>query len=356
MKCFLNLLAVLSLVGCSSNPEPVEAWLVTPAAGDVVSETTTLRIGYSGPVQSFQILVNEQSVVEADESAGVDGVADLEWDTRGTEDGEVSLVVRVEGDGSEFESEPISLFVDNTPPSASLDIDRLSVLQGDATVPVTIDEPNMISARLLSGDVELASISEPAGEIAWDTTSVQSMVHWIRLVVEDVAGRTAETDEIPVIVANNGLHLSYDDREYTYSPGPQVSATDHTRVAASMGIPDSEPDNIVRLISWMTWDSSSEWTVDFSVGQGLCPHRGVMYLNEISDTGEIILDLAWVDLPPDIQRQSLALDRDHPEDATTFPYNGDPATCGAFFAHIGAVAAPSDVLDIEVNFVFIFGE
>jgi hypothetical protein len=355
MKRFFFCVCILSvLAGCSGGSDPVECWLVAPEADAVVSETATVRIGYSGPADRFELLVNGEVVAETQET-GTEGIVEILWNTTERADGEITAVTRVYGDGVDGESEPITLIVDNAAPIASLDLERLSVIDGEFAVPVTITEANLVSARLMSNDVELANITETAGEIPWDTTAVESRLYWVRLVVEDAAGRTAETETIPVVVANNGRRLTPVD-EYQYIPGTWVTSVEDTRVSAEMDIPGTEPENIVRVVSWVTWDASTAWTVEFSLGQGFCPHRGIMYVNEISDTGEIVLDMAWTEVDPELQAAAMALDTDHPDGAEAFPFNGDPATCGSFFGHVRPMETTSSDIDIEINFVFIYGE
>lgn len=357
MKRLIWSLLIVVAAGCSGGSDPVECWIVAPVEGDVVSETVEVRIGFSGPVQLFQLLVDGEVAVEADENAGVDGVATMSWNTAEVADGSVELIVRVESSDSEHQDEPFAIVVDNTAPVASLDVEHLSILEGQVDVPVTVEEENIAVARLMSGDTEVASVTSLDGDFPWDTTTATSGLHTIRLVVEDAAGRTVETNEELVVLINNGRHLDEDENEINYDPGPWVFAAEHTRLEAPMGIPGTDPENIVRVITWITWDGSLGWNLDYSMGQGFCPHRGVQYHHADSDSGELILDVAWAELESVFRNAGNAQDPDHPADAVTFPYNGDPATRGNIFGHVNVLEAGSgSSLDFTANFVFIYGE
>jgi hypothetical protein len=348
------LLLLTVLAGCSGDPEPVECWLVSPSADGVVDGTIDVSIGFSGPARQFEVLVNDVVTVEADASSAVDSVITVTWDTTSTADGPVSLRARVVGDGSEEESDPINVVVDNTAPQASLDLERLSVIEGSFGVPVTIEETNVSEARLMIGDSTVASVTTDVAEIVWDTTNTRSGLHSIRLVVVDAAGRVAETEPLPVIVANNGYRLA--DDEVGYDPGEWVVTGEHTRITAAMNVPGTDPSNIVRVVTWLTWDPASAWRLQYSTGQGFCPERGVRYAVEDSDSGEIILDVAWAELGESLRAAAMRNVPTHPEDSEAFPFNDDPATCGAFFGHVNPLEANGNDIDIHVNFVFLYGE
>ncbi len=353
MKRLVLLLFVVAFAGCSGSTEPVECWIVAPVEGDVVSETAEVRIGFSGPATVFEVLVDGDIVAEGDDGDATDGVATLEWDTSEHDDGAVEITVRVEGSGSEHEGEPLDVVIDNTAPEASLDIERMSMLEGQVDVPVTVTEENIAAARLMSGDTELASVTELDGDFPWDTTTATSGFHSLSLVVEDVAGRSVETSEVLILVVNNAHHLTAD--EFAYDPGAWASPSGHTRVQAPMAITGLDPENIVRVITWLSWDDS-DWTLDYAMGQGFCPHRGIAYMQEESNSGEIILDIAWTELETVFQNAGRAQDPDHPADAESFPYNGDPATRGNFFGHVNVIDAGGGTdVEIEVNFIFFYG-
>ena len=355
MKRLIWLFLIIVVTGCSGGSDPVECWIVAPVEGDVVSETAEVRIGFSGPVQHFELLVDGEVAVQADEDAGAEGVATLSWDTSEIADGNVELTIRVEGPDSEHQGEPFDVIVDNTAPTASLDIEHLAVLEGQVDVPVTVEEENIAAVRLMIGDTEVASVTTLDGDFPWDTTTTASGLHSIRLVVEDAAGRTVETSEEQVILINNGYHLT--DEDLNYDPGPWVVAAEHTRIEAFMGISGTDPDNIIRVIMWLTWDGSLGWNLDYAMGQGFCPHRGIQYHHEESDTGELLMDVTWSELESVFRNAGSAQDPDHSADSPVFPYNGDPATRGNIFGHINVLEAGSGTsLDFTANFVFIYGD
>ena len=157
-------------------------------------------------------------------------------------DNEVSLTARVASSGSEAESQAVQVLVDNTEPVASVDIERFDTIDGDTTVPVTIDEANVSEVRLLADGDEIATATEAVDELDWDTTTVESRSYYLTLEVTDVAGHVVESEPVPVVVVNNGRVLSGGELEYI--PSAWVSIPDpfdplaefHTRISADMDV------------------------------------------------------------------------------------------------------------------------
>jgi hypothetical protein len=93
--------------------------------------------------------------------------------------------------------------------------------------------------------------------------------------------------------------------------------------------------------------------LEYSLGQGFCPHRGIQYLAREDGGGEIVLSLARTELSDEVVARLPAGERE----SETFPANGDPATLGSFFGHINPLE-PADHINqsmpIEVHFVFLY--
>ena len=352
MKRFL-LVLILIWIGCgdANDSEAVDCWIVSPLT--VVGGTTDVQVGFSGSVTTLELLAGSTVVAQAATADAVDDTVTISWDTTSAADGSVDLTVRAEG--SDSASDPVSVVVDNTFPVASIGLNRLTVLEGQATVPLNIVEANISTIRLLNQDGELVSVTGTTAELTWDTTAVSDQVHEVYLEITDLANNSSSTTEIPVIVANNGEEVTFE-----YIPAAAVEIPDpfnpyaefHTRTMAYM-----DDTAVARVIVWLTWDASNEWPLELAVGQGFCPHRGIEYIAEESEDGEIYIDLARTDLSSSTISTIQGQMPSHPTDATSFPYNGDPATLGAFFGHIAPLEPEEhegETMAIEVGFVFIY--
>lgn len=363
---FMLAMAIVLLAACSSGDENanIESWIIAPANGDVLSGEVQVQIGFEGPAESVEILVNGE--VASTASVGdADGVLEVALDTTSVEDGAAELSARAFAEDTEGLSEAIDVLIDNVAPIAAIDLEPMEILDGEATISITVDEANIDTIRLLSShDGELVALTESADSIEWDTTTVESRVHALSLEVVDIAGNTTATDEIPIIVGNNGRLL--DQPELEYSPSAWVMIPDpfdpeaeiHTRVIAEQDVAGEDPENIVRVVTWMTWETEDDWAFEYAFGQGICPHRGVAYAYEESDSGLAYIDMAWTEVPASQQEAAMANDGDHPDDAVTFPFNGDPATCGSFFGHVAALEPEShagEEISFTANFFFIYG-
>jgi hypothetical protein len=344
----------LSAYGCDApeenppEPDPVECVITAPEADALVSGSVDVTVGLTGPVTRVELLVNGEVVADETPEEGATELT-VSWDTTTVDDGAAELLARVEGETEEVtdESEMVAVVVDNTAPTASIGLERMEVLEGQATVPVAITEEHIAQVRLLDrDDNELATATEGLEEFSWDTTTVESKVHWLRLEVTDAIGNLTESDEVPVVVVNNGY--AFDDDEVDYDPSGWVFVPDpfdatveiDLRMYPQMDLIDA--DNVVRVITWLTWDPVPGVELGYNIGQGICPHRGLPFYEigtePTSEEGEIILDIAWDDLDPDLQRTAIDGDADgYEEGSGVFPYDGDILTRGTFFSHVRPV-------------------
>ncbi len=366
--CLLLVLGFIPL-GCSTpvdTPDPVtvECLINSPAPDALVSDTVEVEVDLEGLVTLVELRVADQVIgsveVEVDDETAI-----VSWDTTDSDDGEIELTARVvsEDPDVEAESETVTVIVDNTAPTAELTFEHRQILEGQVDVPATINEENIAELTLLGPDGELVSSTDGSSELSWDTTNVEAGFHMVRLQVVDKLGRSAETDEIEVIVTNNAYIL--DQSELSYNPRIMIpdpfdpEADLHRRIAADLDLDGTDPENIVRVMTWVTWEADGDWTIEYAFGQGVCPHHGVEYTSEESSEGEIMIDLAWVDVAEIPRNRALANDPDHSEDAVTYPFNTDPRTCGSFFGHVAVVNAedhPGEDLTFTANFMFIYGD
>ena len=334
-----------------SGGSSLEVTISSLTAGDLVHDTIIVLVEFSGAVTLVEIYADGVEVAERNVQDSDGDEVEITWDTTQTADGAVSLVAHAIGDGAEADSGAVEVTIDNTAPIADFGIERLTVAQGEITVPLSIEEANLQTIRVANQFGDLFASEDSADSFSWDTTTSGDGVYYLHLEVVDTAGNTGQITDFPVVVANNGAEM-----DVTYAPDATVSvpadyATTeyHTRTTATM------EDGVERIISWLTWDAGEGWLMEYTVGEGICPHRGIAFLREESRTGEIIIDLARADLPPDITSLFPADD----QTSTTFPNNGDPATFGAFFGHVDPLEPADHVgesLDIEVHMVFFYEE
>jgi hypothetical protein len=238
---------------------------------------------------------------------------------------------------------------DTTAPAVTLDVARFALLSGTATVPVTATDEHLAAVRLLEDDAVLAEGVGAA--LSLDTTTVEDGLHRFSVVAVDEAGNEARTAEVPVIVANHGERV-----EVTYDPAAEV-AIPAAYEGVELDVRATAPSRagIRKLVAWVTWDPTGDWLLEYALGQGLCPHRGIQYLAEESRDGEIVLELDRADVDPAIVAGYPEADRD----SATFPTNDDPLTFGLFFGHVRPTepaAHAGETLPIEAGLVYLYAE
>lgn len=139
-----------------------------------------------------------------------------EWLTDTGPEDEVEHVVEVvalDDDGNAL-SRKVSVIVDNTPPSGSIDYpSEGGYLQGVIAVQVTASDTQGIQGVDFFLDTDAgprASITSPAGQAYvwdWDTTLIADGPHTVKAVVSDLAGNTV-TRTVGVGVDNSGPSTS----------------------------------------------------------------------------------------------------------------------------------------------------
>jgi len=341
--------------GCSADHSacleaPLFCQIVSPAAG-LVHDTIRVDIVFTGPITHLWLLDQTGTLGETSVTSG-STTATMNIDTTDLLDGSITLEALVEAeDGRQAQSDPIQLQVDNTAPVASFGSEwaRLEVLSGTATISLSIQESNLESLRITSAGQELLETSEALDEFAWDTAGAPDGIHSLKMELTDRVGHSIEVDGPTVVVVNQGQEAAV-----TYSPGAELTIPEnwqnvehHVRTSTA-----SQP-GIKRIISWITWDAAEEWNIEYAVGQGLCPHRGIRYQAIESTSGEILIDLARADLDPGIVTSLPEAD----QNSYVFPHNNDPRTFGAFFGHVAVVDPAEHVnqsLPIEVHYVFLY--
>lgn len=257
---------------------------------------------------------------------------------------------------------------DETAPVVTLvDLERFALLAGTAEVAVWVDEDAAV--KLLAGDTVLAEArtachpSDPPicdggpAMLRLDVADVPDGLLRVTAIAIDDAGNVGRSVEVPVIVANRGERIEVD-----YDPAPEVSIPEaYEGVELDVRATAESRAGIRKIITWVTWenpvagDAVDGWLLEYSLGQGLCPHRGIQYVAEESFAGEIVLELDRADVDPDIVATYPEADRE----SDTFPTGDDPLTYGLFFGHVKPMEPAAHAgasLPIQVGLVYLYAE
>lgn len=364
MKRLSLLLMALSLWACDSDDGATEdeatpdagasvegqgqglkVW-IEPLAETLVSESLTLSVGCEGAIEALQLVVDDVVVAEA--AAMADAPAEMTWDTSSVADGARRVVARAVAAGGEtLDSDPLTVNVDNTAPVLTFEMKRLPILNGPSYIPFELVEANPAEIRVIYED-EIVATGEGTHNINFNPEGLEDGIRALSLEAVDALGRATRSAPIEFVVVNNGRKATIDYIPTNASAVPEnyQDVEYHTQVI----VPSEE--GVRRVLTWLTWEDPT-WEFEYDMGQGTCPHRGITYITESSDSGEILIDLSKEDLPSSIQMSFSAEQRE----AETFPVNNDPATFGSFFAHINPLS-PADHINesipIEVNMVLFY--
>lgn len=348
---------VLALwAGCGEDettptPEEIRCAIVSPAADEVAHDRVSVQVDLEGPVARVELLAADAVVASVEVPEPARSVT-LEWDTTTGADGAVALTARAFDEGDrEARSEAVTVVVDNTAPVVAMGVDRYALIRGNGPVALAIEDPTLATVRVAS---DLAGVvydgpadpAEPA--FVWDTTTAEDRIHRLTVTATDAAGHSATLSDFPVIVANHGeaYEVTYDPSAQVYVPEDYLTAEFHTR-----GSVPTHP-GVFRIITWLTWDPSAGWTMQYTLGEGLCPHRGIPFVAQESDSGEIVIELSYDMLPS----TTVRLFPEEVRQPTTFPSNDDPLTFGTFFGHVAPLEPADHVgqrVPIEMHFVLI---
>jgi hypothetical protein len=333
-----------------TDPLPIEVRIGSPAADAVLQGGASIVLELTGPVASVRLTAGDVEVAAADVTNPAAGSIAVPWDTTTATDGPVTLVAHATGaDAQADESDPVTVVIDNTAPLAAFGIPRFALLAGEADVALDVVEANVASIRVTDGATVLFASTEAAASFVWDVSALEDRLHRLALEVTDIAGRTARVADFPVIVANHGeeVAVTYDPSARVSVPVDWATAEYHTRGSAT-----ARPE-IVRLVSWAAWEAAAGWRMEYTIGQGLCPHRGIAYRSVTEASGEAVIELGRDELASSITSLWPAEYRSEP----VFPYNADPLTFGAFFGHLNPLDPETHVgtwLPIEIHYVYLY--
>gem|GEM_PF-6182324 len=343
-------------VGCGGEeatptPEEIHCAILSPGAAAVACGRMSVQIGLDGPVARVELLAGEAVVATADVPEPMRSVT-VEWDTTAVEDGAATLTARAfDPEEREARSEAVTVVVDNTAPVVAMGMDRYALIRGIGPVALAIEDATLATVRVasdLAGVVYDGPVDPAAPAFHWDTTTVEDRIHRLTVTATDAAGHSATLRDFPVIVANHGEEYAatYDPSAQVYVPEDYRTVDFHTR-----GSVPTHP-GVFRIISRLTWDPAAGWMLQYTLGEGLCPHRGIPFVTQEGDAGEIVIELSYDMLPS----TTVRLFPDEVRRPTTFPSNDDPATFGTFFGHVAPLEPADHVgqrVPIRMQFVLI---
>ncbi|MBI5544333.1 MAG: hypothetical protein HY901_10615, partial [Deltaproteobacteria bacterium] len=265
--------------------------------------------------------------------------------TAGFADGSLVFKARAHSADLTADSATRTLVLDNAKPVVSLQLERLSILKKTAKVEFTVADAHLAKIQLLADDAVVAEIAGAATSLWWDTTKTEDGLRKVKLSVVDAAGNTEVTSEQLVVVANTALVP-----EIEYDPRPLVSVPPNWQsVEIDVRGMVTNPGGVKRMLSWLTWDPALDMNLEYALGLGLCPHRGIKIIDAESRKGEIIIEIDREDVAASVASKFPA-----GSDPKTFPVNDDPATLGTIFGHIAVLDAADHVnesVPVEMHFV-----
>jgi glucose/arabinose dehydrogenase len=213
--------------------------VTSPAGASLVAGTVTIAAGASdnsGTVASVQFLVDGVALGAPDTSAPFSAP----WATGGSGNGTHVLTARAtDGAGNQATSAPVSVTVDNTPPSVSIASPTGGSVFGTIAVSGDASDTNGIASVLFRADglaIGAADTTAAYG-VSWTTTSVANGPHVLTAVATDMAGNQATSAGVTVTVSNSwtmpgGLVAAYTFAEGTGPTTADVSGNGNTGTLA----------------------------------------------------------------------------------------------------------------------------
>lgn len=325
---------------------PFECEITGPEADAIIGEQVDVQVMCTIPPTVIELFVDGASVARSPMVDAATGLATVTW--RPEAEGASSLEVSAELGERVATTQAVGVLVDLFAPTVDLDLATFALVSGSISVPVSIVETQLTSVVVQLDGEEIGSYDEAPTSVDLDTATLVDGAHALLVEVTDVAGNVA-TKATTFIVVNKGeeVQVQYIPSAEVYIPENYMSVEYHTRIQVA-----AQP-GVTRVLTWLTWEGGRDWTMEYSLGQGICPHNGIQYVAEESNSGAILLDLRREDLSAEVLAKFPAEEKD----GVTFPYNDNPRTFGAFFGHV----APMDPADhvgesvaIDVHYVLFF--
>ncbi len=218
----------------------------TPPTGEITSPANdTYHRGTITITVSYNDLTLEQALLIIDnETINITGLTSYTLDTTSLNDGEHIIKLVVTDKAGHAASDEITIIVDNTPPTASINSPMNgAVVSGTVTIDVSYGDANLEEARLYLDNTLVAELTGSTYQL--DTTQYSDGTHTLKLVVSDKAGNTMEST-ITITIDNTPPVISIEaPGNNTYVKGTvtiNVSYTDLTLDKAVLVINGVEHD------------------------------------------------------------------------------------------------------------------
>ena len=329
---------------------PMDVSITSPENGLLTNGGLEVGVQYSIGADKVDLMVNG-SVVASEAVASGGGDIALTWTPE--DDGAYQLVARAScgAGGVSVQSGVVSVDIDMTPPVISHELTRFVVVQGSIALPFVVEDAHVDRVCLLAEDdeSEIAVASPGTSDLLLDTTLYDDGIFPVLVEVTDLAGNVTR-EPLRLVITNEGgeeLDVQYVPLAAVSVPENYAEVEYHTRVVINA------KRDVKRVLTWVTWDASGDWLMEYSTGQGTCPHNGIQYIAEQSRAGELVIDLSRTELAKEIVDM-------FPEEYQTgdvFPHNSDPSTFGAFFGHVAPMDPADHVNDsvaIDVGYVVFY--
>ncbi len=150
------------------------------------------------------------------------------------------------------------------------------------TIDIELEHSASVDKVELLADGKVVATADAAPfKITWDSTKVADGVVKLQLV-SHAGDETAKSDELPVILFNEGEAATWIDGsrgEMSIAEGLDSHVKHHWIM----------PQGVTRVIGVVTWDNP-EFKLDLAVGVGGCPHSGEEAARANSDTSPAMVE------------------------------------------------------------------
>ena len=217
-------------VGGAPPPDttPPTVSITAPAGGALVRGSVNLTAtatDNSGTVASVQFLVDDVPLGAPDTAAPFAA----SWTTSSSANGPHVLKARAtDAAGNAATSAPVSVTVDNAPPSVSVDSPSGGTVSGTITVTGSASDANGIANvqfRLDGANLGAADTTSPYS-VSWATASASNGTHTLTAVATDAAGNQATSASVTVTVSNTWVVPSGLVAAYTFAEGTGGTTAD----------------------------------------------------------------------------------------------------------------------------------
>jgi hypothetical protein len=197
---------------------------------------------------------------------------------------------------SSADTDPGTVTPDTTAPTLALTVGRYDVIRGKRTLtPEAADDTAVAHVELLVDGAPVAESMTAPFAIEWDSVAGADGVHQIHLVAHDAAGNSAQTEDVPVLVVNQGTTPAFDEVpqavdgliEKTFKVPITWNGNDEL---IDLKYHWDMPASMKKVVAVLAWDPAQGFDMDFSTGTGFCPDSGVAKKKAIGASGETVLE------------------------------------------------------------------